>query len=104
MEDGTNRPPRNKFSFFSRGVHAFFHEPLASTNCPLKNISPRSAATMTHPWPAIIDELKKILEEHKVCPSHGIDHALAVMNHAQQALLHWPKLGEQEKFAVLLAA
>lgn len=64
------------------------------------------SSKMSHPWPMlrIIDELKKILEEHKVCPSHGINHALAVMNHAQQALLHWPKLGEKEKFAVLLAA
>jgi uncharacterized protein len=33
-----------------------------------------------------IGHLNKILTTHKVCPSHGIDHAVAVMNHAENAL------------------
>jgi uncharacterized protein len=52
-----------------------------------------------------IGRLNKILTTHNVCPSHGIDHAIAVMNHAENALNHATfKFDERIKRCVLLAA
>jgi len=52
-----------------------------------------------------IQRLNVILTTHKVCPSHGIDHAVAVMNHAENALNHAVfTVDERTKRCVLLAA
>jgi uncharacterized protein len=52
-----------------------------------------------------IQRLNVILTTHKVCPSHGIDHAIAVMNHAENALKQATfKFDERIKRCVLLAA
>lgn len=40
----------------------------------------------------------------KVCPSHGIDHAIRVAHHARMALRHHKEITETEKLAVLLTA
>jgi hypothetical protein len=34
----------------------------------------------------IIEKLEQLLANADVCPSHGIEHAICVMNHAQKAL------------------
>lgn len=52
----------------------------------------------------IINELKEIFQSHKVCPSHGIEHAIKVMNHANEALQEEYELPDDIKFCVLLAA
>jgi uncharacterized protein len=52
-----------------------------------------------------IQRLNIILTTHKVCPSHGIDHAIAVMSHAENALNHAVfTIDERTKRCVLLAA
>ena len=47
---------------------------------------------------------KEILEEAKVCSSHGYDHAVAVLKHGMEAVLvQSPRLTEQQILIVLLA-
>ena len=53
----------------------------------------------------ITEGLKKILEDAKVCQSHGVDHALTVYSHAQKALeCHEGELTDERKKQVLLAS
>lgn len=51
-----------------------------------------------------IKHLSEILENNNVCPSHGLDHALAVLNHAKQALKYEPNPNTKEQEAILLAS
>lgn len=52
-----------------------------------------------------INRLNKILENNNVCKSHGIIHAIKVMNNAEKALLCANfKINENKKQCVLLAA
>lgn len=51
-----------------------------------------------------IKHLSIILENNNVCNSHGIDHALNVLNHAKQALKYEPNPNIKEQEAILLAA
>lgn len=51
-----------------------------------------------------IDRLKSLLEEHKVCDSHGISHALKVYSHASNAISSIRNLTDDQKMAILLAA
>ena len=53
---------------------------------------------------AIEGLLQQILEENNVSPCHGIEHARKVMNHAENALVDYPDLNLNLKYAVLLAA
>ncbi|MDE2100891.1 MAG: HD domain-containing protein [Patescibacteria group bacterium] len=49
--------------------------------------------------------LSGVLTEAKVCPTHGIDHAIRVSHHARMALRHWRQpLTENQRTAVILAA
>src|SRR5579885_1293940 len=51
--------------------------------------------------------LLDICEENKVCPSHGLQHAMRVVRHTENALLAsglLPTLSEEEILALLLAA
>ena len=48
--------------------------------------------------------LKTVLEEHRVSPCHGIEHAKVVMYHAFNALEDYPLLEHENKLAVLMAA
>lgn len=51
-----------------------------------------------------IKHLSQLLEENNVCSSHGIEHAIAVLNHAKQALKYEPNPSTREQEAILLAA
>ena len=50
-----------------------------------------------------IEKLSKLLDAHNVCPSHGIDHALNVVAHAEKAL-KYENLDQTNTEAVKLAA
>jgi uncharacterized protein len=53
----------------------------------------------------ITNNLKKLLYKNNVCESHGIDHAIKVMNHATKALESFDyNLTQEETKCVLLAA
>lgn len=53
-----------------------------------------------------IERLSMILTKNNVCRSHGIDHAIAVMNNAQKALNHasFNRFSKEQYECVLLAA
>lgn len=51
-----------------------------------------------------INHLSEILKKNNVCYSHGIDHAISVLNHAKQALKYEPNPSIKEQEAILLAA
>lgn len=51
-----------------------------------------------------IETLEKIFIENKVCESHGLEHALIVMNHASKALECIDNVTEHNKSLVLLAS
>lgn len=50
-----------------------------------------------------IEQLAKILDDNHVCSSHGITHAINVLNHAQNAL-QFIVLDENKQLLVLLAS
>lgn len=55
--------------------------------------------------PTATEMLKKILEENKVCGSHGINHATRVMTHVRRAIRCTKlKIPNDEQTAILLAA
>ncbi len=54
-----------------------------------------------------IESLRELLARHNVCPSHGIEHALIVMSHAEkaiQAIISVYDLKPDQIKAILLAA
>lgn len=50
-----------------------------------------------------VEHLKQTFLQNNVCISHGIDHALAVLNHAKKALIE-VDIDEEDKETVLFAA
>ena len=51
-----------------------------------------------------INKLDMLLQTHNVCKSHGIEHAIAVLNHAKNAICSSPDPIEQYQFAIELSA
>ena len=51
-----------------------------------------------------INKLSQIFTSHDVCKSHGIEHAIAVYNHAQKAIIEEKSISQLEKMAVLMAS
>jgi HD superfamily phosphodiesterase len=51
-----------------------------------------------------ISKLNNILKSHNVCNSHGIEHAINVMNHAEKAIIYEKECSLDDKNAVLLAS
>lgn len=51
-----------------------------------------------------INKLKTILEKNNVCKSHGINHAISVMEHSKKSIEYENNLTEIEKEAIIIAS